>query len=85
MGKYMSVQGIIKAINKARLAKERRSGSRFYELMVHPGYVCTDSNSGCGDGPDGFACSPEREHEARILQTPELKQFLQENNITLIA
>ncbi|KAH3891285.1 hypothetical protein DPMN_015378 [Dreissena polymorpha] len=39
---------------------------QFCELMVHPGYK-TGESGGCGDGPDDFSRSGDREHEMRIL------------------
>ena len=54
------------------------------ELMVHPGYR-TGNSGGCGDGPDDFAQSIEREHEMKILQDPRMKDFYKEQNIKLIS
>ena len=84
MGKDMSVERIMEAIDQTGFFQQDDSDT-FCELMVHPGYSCTSSTAGCGDGPDKFACSPEREHEARVLQQPQLKILLQERRVTLIS
>lgn len=53
------------------------------ELMVHPGYKSISGCGGCGEGPDLFACSAEREHELFILKGSDLKDYLRTNNIQL--
>ena len=53
------------------------------ELMVHPGYKSIIGCGGCGEGPDVFACSAEREHELCILKGSDLKDYLRTNNIQL--
>ena len=54
------------------------------ELMVHPGYR-TGHLGGCGDGPDDFAQSSEREHEIKILMDPTMKVFYADRNIKLAS
>ena len=54
------------------------------ELMVHPGYR-TGNSGGCGDGPDDFAQSAEREHEMKILQDQKMKDFYKDQDIKLIS
>lgn len=51
------------------------------ELMVHPGFKSVIGTGGCGEGPDLFACSDDREHELATLQSPGLKDYLKFNNI----
>lgn len=54
------------------------------ELMTHPGYK-TVNEGGCGNGPDEFSQSGEREHEMNILSHENMKSFYEENNIKLIS
>ena len=54
------------------------------ELMVHPGNR-TGNHGGCGNGPDDFAKSEEREHEMKILCHPKMKQFYSEKNIKVTS
>eukprot|EP00794_Sanderia_malayensis_P014005 gene14005-15463_t len=37
------------------------------EFMVHPGLRNQSGKGGCGEGPDDFALSPEREHELNCI------------------
>ncbi|KAJ8312906.1 hypothetical protein KUTeg_010279, partial [Tegillarca granosa] len=47
------------------------------ELMVHPGFL-TGEVGGCGNGPDDFSQSVEREHEMSILANQNILQFYQQ-------
>ena len=58
------------------------SSDHIVELMVHPGYRTGDSG-GCGEGPDSFAQSGEREHEMNVLKDKRMRDFYAENNIKL--
>ena len=82
MGKNMSVQALIQIISKAF---SEGSHVRSCELMTHPGYRCPPTEGGCGDGPDDFAQSEDREHEMRVLDHHSLKQFYEQNHITKVA
>lgn len=53
------------------------------EFMVHPGYRSIKGIGGCGEGPDDFALSEDREHELNILTSQELKQFLKREGFIL--
>ena len=55
------------------------------ELMVHPGYRSIMGCGGCGEGPDLFACSEDREHELVTLKSPRLKEYLTTNSIRLCS
>ncbi|XP_052245643.1 carbohydrate deacetylase-like [Dreissena polymorpha] len=57
---------------------------QFCELMVHPGYK-TGESGGCGDGPDDFSRSGDREHEMRILMSQDMKDFWAKQDIKLIS
>lgn len=82
MGKYMSVEKIIQAIEGTRNG-ENISVASFCELMVHPGHSCIKGMGGCGEGPDDFACSRERDHETNVLIDPRLKELLDAKGISL--
>ena len=51
------------------------------ELMVHPGYKSIMGCGGCGEGPDLFACSDDREHELMTLKSSDIKEYLKTDNI----
>lgn len=55
------------------------------ELMVHPGYKSIMGCGGCGEGPDLFSCSSDREHELTTLESSDLKEFLKSNYISLCS
>lgn len=55
------------------------------ELMVHPGHKSIMGCGGCGEGPDLFACSSDREHELTILEGYDLKEFLKSQNISVCS
>ena len=59
------------------------SSDHIVELMVHPGYR-TGNCGGCGEGPDSFAQSDEREHEMNVLKD-KMRDFYAENNIKLTS
>lgn len=84
MGKNMTVERVIQAIEKTRDGQSQH-GPSFCELMVHPGYSCINGVGGCGDGPDDFACSPEREHEASVLRDSQFKQLFYQKGICLMT
>ena len=53
------------------------------ELMTHPGYSSL-SEGGCGEGPDEFAQSADREHEMEVLSHPDLFLFYVNSDIELV-
>ncbi|XP_030647833.1 carbohydrate deacetylase [Chanos chanos] len=55
------------------------------ELMVHPGYPSHPQQGGCGQGPDDFSQSLDRQHELETLTNPSLLVFYQQQNIHLCA
>jgi predicted glycoside hydrolase/deacetylase ChbG (UPF0249 family) len=83
MGKHMNVERIIQSYEATKV--NQPSPTSVCEFMVHPGYPCVRAQGGCGDGPDEFACSAEREHELHVLCDPELKRSLTELNVTFIS
>ncbi|KAM4745991.1 carbohydrate deacetylase isoform 2-T2 [Anableps anableps] len=89
MGQNMSVSSLQRAIQQALGARTSDTTSRrasglhqavvTAELMVHPGYPSHPQEGGCGEGPDDFSQSTEREHELNMLRNPSvLKLFCQE-------
>nr|CAB3267820.1 UPF0249 protein ydjC homolog [Phallusia mammillata] len=63
------------------------SGVSSCELMCHPGFICDKSEDGFvgNTSADIFSCSPDREHELKILTSPEMLQFYQDEDISLCA
>lgn len=55
------------------------------ELMVHPGYPSVPPEGGCGDGPDDFSQSWERQHELQTLMDPRLQSYYKNNSVQLCA
>lgn len=54
------------------------------EVMTHPGYV-TGTEGGCGDGPDEFSQSSDREYEMSVLMSAEMREFYKKENIKLVS
>ena len=52
------------------------------ELMTHPGYR-TQEQGGCGEGPDSFSQSPDREVEMAVLKSAEMREFYVQEDVTL--
>lgn len=77
MGQNMSVSNLQRALSHAAAARPAGtascSGSTSdqpvvtAELMVHPGYPSHPQEGGCGDGPDDFSQSADRQHELDVL------------------
>lgn len=55
------------------------------ELMVHPGYPSHPQEGGCGEGPDDFSRSADRQHELATLKDPVLLDFYSQESIQLCA
>ena len=81
MGQNMSFQNLQRALNLALAAGLSGTDSRSpdsdlpvvtAELMVHPGYPSYPQEGGCGEGPDDFSQSADRQHELNILRQPAL-------------
>lgn len=54
------------------------------ELMTHPGYQTKDVG-GCGNGPDDFSESLDREREINVLLDRRLSEFYQSSKIQLVS
>lgn len=72
------------AVSKWTASSSKTPADLFCELMVHPGFI-TGGNGGCGDGPDDFSRSGDREHEMRILMSLDMKDFWAKHDIKLIS
>jgi predicted glycoside hydrolase/deacetylase ChbG (UPF0249 family) len=83
MGKHMNVERIIQTYEETKTKKQPPPS--ICEFMVHPGYPCVGNQGGCGQGPDEFACSTEREHELNVLCNSKLKRTLTEFNVKFIS
>ncbi|CAB1319265.1 unnamed protein product [Coregonus sp. 'balchen'] len=55
------------------------------ELMVHPGYPSHPQEGGCGEGPDDFSQSADRQQELTTLKDPALLAFYTQKRIQLCA
>lgn len=87
MGQNMSVSNLQRALSHALSTEGSDSRSRerpiSAELMVHPGYPSLPREGGCGDGPDDFSQSPDRQHELRVLTDPALSTLYQQLGVQL--
>lgn len=55
------------------------------ELMVHPGYSSHPQEGGCGEGPDDFSQSADRQHELSVLTDPALFSLYSQERVQLCA
>ncbi|KAL2091890.1 hypothetical protein ACEWY4_011688 [Coilia grayii] len=55
------------------------------ELMVHPGHPSRPQEGGCGQGPDDFSQSEDRQHELETLTDPSLLAYYKQESIQLCA
>ena len=56
------------------------------ELMVHPGYPSLrEEAGGCGEGPDEFSMSSDRQHELDVMCSHSIKSFYKEAKLKLIS
>ncbi|XP_036382692.1 carbohydrate deacetylase [Megalops cyprinoides] len=98
MGNNMSIANIKRAIGNALDAVSSREGEVTrdceapavdqpitMELMVHPGYPSDPQQGGCGQGPDDFSQSSDRQHELDTLTDPRLLAFYKQERIQLCA
>ncbi|CAN9512683.1 unnamed protein product [Ophioblennius macclurei] len=86
MGHNMSVSSLQRALGHAL---EVGSGSSQLpitaELMVHPGYPSYPQEGGCGEGPDDFSQSGERQHELSVLTEPAVQTLYSQQGVQLCA
>ncbi|XP_061529225.1 carbohydrate deacetylase isoform X5 [Phycodurus eques] len=55
------------------------------ELMVHPGYPSHPQKGGCGEGPDDFSQSDDRQHELSVLTDLSLLAMYRQERVQLCA
>ncbi|XP_068577222.1 carbohydrate deacetylase isoform X1 [Cebidichthys violaceus] len=96
MGRNMSVPSLQRALDRA-LAAEPSSAATSggasgpnrpvvtVELMVHPGYPSGPQEGGCGEGPDDFSRSADRQHELSVLRDPALLALYGRERVQLCA
>ncbi|XP_034398153.1 carbohydrate deacetylase isoform X2 [Cyclopterus lumpus] len=96
MGQNMSVPNLQRALGHALTAAPSSattsggaSGSHqpvvTAELMVHPGYPSRPQEGGCGEGPDDFSRSADRQHELSMLTDPALLALYSRERVQLCA
>lgn len=95
MGQNMSVPNLQRALSHALAAgssgttSSSASGSSqpmvTAELMVHPGYPSNPHEGGCGEGPDDFSQSADRQHELNVLTDPSLLALYSQEGVQLCA
>ncbi|TNN59711.1 Carbohydrate deacetylase [Liparis tanakae] len=90
MGQNMSVPNLQRALGHALAAgPPPSSGPRrpavTAELMVHPGYPSRAQEGGCGDGPDDFSRSADRQRELSVLCDPALLALYGREGVRLCA
>lgn len=95
MGQNMSIHSLQRALSHALAAglsgstSSSASGSNqpviTAELMVHPGYPSYPHEGGCGEGPDDFSQSAERQHELSVLRDPSLLALYSQERMQLCA
>ncbi|KAF1388764.1 hypothetical protein PFLUV_G00066020 [Perca fluviatilis] len=96
MGQNMSVPNLQRALSHALAAGpssgttcSSASGSHppvvTAELMVHPGYPSHPQEGGCGEGPDDFSQSADRQHELSVLRDPSLLALYSQERVQLCA
>ncbi|XP_020794048.2 carbohydrate deacetylase [Boleophthalmus pectinirostris] len=87
MGQNMSVSSLQRALSHALSTESSDSTPRerplSAELMVHPGYPSLPEEGGCGEGPDDFSQSSERQHELQVLTDPALSAVYQSQRVQL--
>uniref|UniRef100_UPI0037E7A280 carbohydrate deacetylase n=1 Tax=Semicossyphus pulcher TaxID=241346 RepID=UPI0037E7A280 len=93
MGHNMSVPRLQRALRQAQSAGRSGSGGAAdsdqpvvtAELMVHPGYPSLPTEGGCGEGPDDFSKSADRQHELSVLRDPALLNVYRQEGVQLCA
>ena len=95
MGQNMSVPNLQRALSHALSAGPSGTTSCSTsssdqpvvtaELMVHPGYPSHPQLGGCGEGPDDFSQSADRQHELSMLTDPSLLALYSQERVQLCA
>ena len=85
MGEHMTINHLQHAITAAINEVSGRDRTLTFELMTHPGYCTLPDSGGCGEGPDDFSQSKDREWEMQVLKSLDWKQVLKTNDIDLVS
>lgn len=95
MGQNMSIPNLKRALTHAMAAGLSAATSTSAsasdepvvtaELMVHPGYPSQPQEGGCGEGPDDFSQSPDRQQELTVLKDPSLLALYTQERVQLCA
>lgn len=95
MGQNMSIPNLQRAFSHALAAGPSGTTSSSAsdsnqpvvtaELMVHPGYPSQPQEGGCGEGPDDFSQSGDRQHELCVLRHPSLLALYRQEKVQLCA
>ena len=87
MGKDMTISRLKQALENVFIqhGMTGKDSENVCELMVHPGYKSIMGCGGCGEGPDSFACSDDREHELTTLKSSDLKEYLTSNDVRVCS
>ncbi|CAJ1068660.1 carbohydrate deacetylase [Xyrichtys novacula] len=92
MGQNMSVSNLQRALHLALSTGHSTSASGedsdsavTAELMVHPGYPSLPQQGGCGEGPDDFSQSSDRQHELSVLSNPAVLDMYRQERVQLCA
>lgn len=83
MGENMSLSNLKRALSHVVPGGRCISGRPpvTAELMVHPGYPSRPHEGGCGDGPDQFSKSADRQHELNVLTDPRLQVLYRQEEV----
>ncbi|XP_077572169.1 carbohydrate deacetylase-like [Stigmatopora nigra] len=90
VGQNMSVPNLKRAFSHALSMSNRDNSSSeesvvTAELMVHPGYPSHPQIGGCGEGPDDFSQSEDRQHELNVLTDLSLLALYHQERVQLCA
>ncbi|XP_057687583.1 carbohydrate deacetylase isoform X1 [Corythoichthys intestinalis] len=90
VGQNMSVPNLKRAFSHALSMSKRDVSSSeecvvTAELMVHPGYPSHPQIGGCGEGPDDFSQSDDRQHELNVLTDLSLLALYRHERVQLCA
>ncbi|XP_061585649.1 carbohydrate deacetylase [Cololabis saira] len=95
MGQNMSACNLRTALKHALAAQPSGPSSRgaagfdrpavTAELMTHPGYPSHPLDGGCGEGPDDFSQSADRQHELNVLKDPSVLALYSQEHVRLCS
>ncbi|XP_072839259.2 carbohydrate deacetylase [Pogona vitticeps] len=82
---YLAKVGDSSTLPSSSVSPDQETRTVTIELMTHPGYPSIPPVGGCGEGPDDFSQSWERQHELETLKNTELQSHYKAQNIELCA